>query len=120
MKDIREFIKEKSLRIRLKKSSDINLFKKWCKLVGECKRIEEVTASELNSRLSSCFVTIRKSNGEEYDLEALHRCKEDSTDTSKRTGFNLEYWWIGDLKSLDRPLKHKEEKLKEERKGIKT
>ena len=79
-----------------------------------------MTSSELNSRLSSCFVTIRKSNGEEYDLEALHRCKEDSTDTSKRTGFNLEYWWIGDLKSLDRPLKQKEEKLKEERKGIKT
>ena len=42
------------------KNSDSKLFNKWCKLVGKRKCTEEVTASELNSRLSSCFVTIRK------------------------------------------------------------
>ena len=48
-----------------------------------------MTASELNSRLSSCFITLRKSNGEEYEPCSLTSLQRSIDRHLKETGNQL-------------------------------
>ena len=51
--DIREFIIQNKAPNNIRKTkSDLALFKRWCKSVGEDKEVVEMSASELNSTMS--------------------------------------------------------------------
>ena len=88
--DIKDFIIQNKAPNTIKKTkSDLSLFKRWCKSVGEEKKIEEMTATELNSRLSSCFITLRKSNDEEYEPCSLTSLQRSIDRHLKETGSQL-------------------------------
>ena len=68
-----------------------------------------MTVSELYSRLNSCFVTIRKSSGEEYEPGSLISLKRSIDRYLKEIIVKSEHWLMGNSRSQDRLLRQKEE-----------
>ena len=118
--DIREFIIQNKAPNTIRKTkSDLALFKRWCKSVGEDKEVVEMSASELNSTMSTCFVTIKKSNGEDYEpcsLTSLHRSIDRHL---KETGSKFRILVDREFEESRQALEAKRKNLRKHGKGLK-
>ncbi len=55
----------------IKTRSGLNVWYRWCENINERRKIEDLTAIELNRLLSHFFMTVKKRNGEEYEPVSL-------------------------------------------------
>ena len=83
--EIEKFLLEqKSKNTQYKTKSDLNAWKKFCESLKESRAIENIPANELDLLLSKFFISVRKTNGAEYEPTTKTRLLQPNSMTQTR------------------------------------
>ena len=86
--EIEKFLQEqKSKNTQYKTKSDLNAWKKFCESLKESRAIENIPANELDLLLSKFFISVRKTNGTEYEPTTKTRLLQPNSMTRTRRRF---------------------------------
>ena len=85
---LRNFLQEqKSKNTQYKTKSDLNAWKKFCESLKGSRAIENIPANELDLLLSKFFISVRKTNGTEYEPTTKTRLLQPNSMTQTRRRF---------------------------------
>ena len=70
------FVEENKAKNTVNKTkSDLNMWYRWCEVVGETRKVENITdKTELNRLLSHFYMTVKKKDGSEYEPSTIKDC----------------------------------------------
>ena len=86
--EIEKFLQEqKSKNTQYKTKSDLNAWKKFCESLKGSRAIENIPVNELDLLLSKFFISVRKTNGTEYEPTTKTRLLQPNSMTQTRRRF---------------------------------